>query len=93
MCGVKLKDRKRTSELMLMLELSEDIVTVVGWLRLRWYGHVMKKDLTDGVRRMLDVEIADVVWKGQPHLEWRQVVEKIVLRMGLQCSDMLDRPK
>jgi hypothetical protein len=28
--GVKFRDRKRTSELMSMLELSEDIVTVVG---------------------------------------------------------------
>lgn len=28
MCGVELKDRKRTSELMSMLELSEEIVTV-----------------------------------------------------------------
>jgi hypothetical protein len=26
-------------------------------------------------------------------LEWRQVVEKYVLRLGLQCSDVLDRPK
>jgi hypothetical protein len=36
-------------------------VTVVGQSRLRWYGHVMRKDVMDCIRRVLDVEIARVV--------------------------------
>ena len=46
MCGVKLRDWKRTGELMWMLGLCDDIVTVVGQSRLRWYGHVMRRDMT-----------------------------------------------
>jgi len=45
MCGVKLKDRKRTSELMSMLGLCDDIVSVVRQSRLRWYRHVMRRDV------------------------------------------------
>jgi hypothetical protein len=41
MCGVKLRDRKSSSELMSMVGLSEDILTLVRKSRLRWYGHVM----------------------------------------------------
>jgi hypothetical protein len=39
MCGVKLRDRKSSSELMSMVGLSEDILTLVRKSRLRWYGH------------------------------------------------------
>ena len=46
-CGVKLRDRKRTGELMSMLGLCDDIVTLVRQSRLRWYGHVMRKDGCD----------------------------------------------
>jgi hypothetical protein len=45
-----------------MLELSEDIVTVVGPSKLKCYvygyviGYVMRKDVTDDVTRVLDIE-------------------------------------
>jgi hypothetical protein len=40
MCGVKLRDRKSSVELMSMVGLSEDILTSVRRSRLRWYGHM-----------------------------------------------------
>jgi hypothetical protein len=55
MCGVKLRDRKSSSELMSMIRLSEDIVTLVRKSRLRWYGHVMRRDEGVGIRRVLRV--------------------------------------
>jgi hypothetical protein len=42
------------------------------------------------VRRVLDVEIAGVVGKSPPRLEWMHVVENNLQRMGSQCSDVLD---
>ena len=93
MCGVKLRNRKKTSELMSMLEMSEDIVTLVGQSRMRWYGHVMRRDVTVGIRKVLDVDVAGKVGKGRPRMEWRQRVEKDVAKVGLLCEDVSDRPK
>ena len=92
MCGVKLRDRKRTRELMSMLGLYDYIVASVGQSRLRWYGDVMRKEVAYGIRRVLDVNIAEVVGQGRTRLEWRQAVEKDVLKMGLS-EDVLDRPR
>jgi hypothetical protein len=55
MCGVKLRDRNSSSELMSMVGLSEDVVTLVRKSRLRWYGHVMRRDEWVGIRRVLRV--------------------------------------
>ena len=93
MCEVKLRDRKRTGELMSKLGLCCDIVTVVRQSRLRWYGHAMRRDMTCGIRRVLDVDIGGVVGQDRPRLEWRKEVEKDVLKLGLLCEDVLDRPK
>ena len=77
-----MRDRKRTGELMSMLGLCDDIVSVVRQSRLRWYGHVMRRDMTNGIRRVLDVDVGVVVRQGRPRLEWRKEVE-------LLCEDML----
>jgi hypothetical protein len=52
---VKLRDRKSSSEVMSMVGLSEDIGTLVRKSRLRWYGHVMRRDEGVGIRRVLRV--------------------------------------
>ena len=44
MCGVKVWDRTSSMELMSMLGLSEDIVTLIRRSRLRWYGHMLKRN-------------------------------------------------
>ena len=44
MCGVKLRNRMSSMELMFMVGLSEDIVTLVRRSRLRWYGHVLRRN-------------------------------------------------
>jgi len=49
MCGMSLRDRKRTSELMdYMGVVSVDEVANRG--RLRWYGHVERKDRSIGMQ-------------------------------------------
>ena len=63
---------------MLMLGLCDDIVALVGQLRLIWHGYVMRKE-------------AGVVGPGRPGLEWRPAV-KDALKMELLTEDGLDRP-
>ena len=49
MCGVKLKDRLPSKELRERLGI-DDIALVLHLNRLRWYGHMLRKE-DDGWRR------------------------------------------
>jgi hypothetical protein len=84
MCGVKLRDRKSSSELMSMVGLSEDMVTLVRKSRLRWYGHVMRRDEGVGIRRVLEFEVAGEIGRGRPPMGWKEQVEKDMVKAGLR---------
>ena len=49
MCGVKLKDRLASKELRERLGI-DDIASELQQNRLRWYGHVLRKEDDDGVK-------------------------------------------
>ena len=44
MCGVQLKDKKRSTYLMLMLGLGETIDQLAMANNDRWHGHVLRKE-------------------------------------------------
>jgi len=50
MCGVKLQDRVPSSGLRERLGL-DDIISAVQRSRLRWYGHVRRKEGNDWVKK------------------------------------------
>ena len=50
MCGIKLKDRLPRKELRERLGI-DDIALVLQQNRLRWYGHVLRKDDDDWVKK------------------------------------------
>ena len=45
MCGVQLKDRKRSMDLMLMLGLNETIDLLAMANSVHWYGHILRMAL------------------------------------------------
>ena len=51
MCVIKLDKRKRSEELGELLGL-EPVSVMIKKSRLRWFGHVERKDDTDWVKRM-----------------------------------------
>ena len=53
MCGVKLKDRLPSKELRERLGV-DDIALVLQQNRLRWYGHVLRKDDDDWAKRCME---------------------------------------
>ena len=55
MRGVQLKDRKRSTDLMFMLGLSETIDQLAMANSVRWYGHVLMRE--DGHVLRLKVKI------------------------------------
>ena len=50
MCDVKVKDRVQSKELRERLRI-DDIILVLQQNRLQWYGHVLRKEHTDWVKK------------------------------------------
>ena len=55
-CGVQLKDRKRSTDLMFMLGLNETIDQLSMANSVRWYGHVLRRMDGHVLRMALDFE-------------------------------------
>ena len=51
MCNVKVKDRVPSKELRERLGI-HDIILILQQNRLRWYGHVLRKEDTDWVKKV-----------------------------------------
>jgi len=74
MCGVKLKDRLPSKELRERLAI-DDIALVLQQNRLRcWYGHVLRKENDDWVKKCIEYEIEGPRPRGRPNRTWREVV-------------------
>ena len=74
-CGVKLSDRVRSEVLMKRLGLMETIVMAVRRNCLRWYGHVLRKDEAEGVKRAWNLEVDGRRGRGRPKLTWKSIVD------------------
>ena len=55
-CGVLLRDRKGSTDLMFMLDLKETIDQLAMTNCVRWYGHVLRED-GHILRRAFDIEV------------------------------------
>ena len=55
-CGIKSKDRLPSKELRERLGV-DDIALVLQQNRLRWYGHVLRKDDDDWVKKCMEYEV------------------------------------
>jgi len=56
MCSIKLKDRVQSKELRERLGLDE-IILVLQQNRLRQYGHVLRKENSDMVKKCVEYEV------------------------------------
>jgi len=45
----------------------EDVVTVLQRNRLRWYGHVLRKDDSEWVKKCMDLVVEGVRPRGRPN--------------------------
>ena len=57
MCGVQLKNRKISKDLMLMLGLNESIDQLAMANSVHWYGHVLWREDGHILRRAFDFEV------------------------------------
>ena len=61
--------------------------------RLRWLGHVLRKDPDDWVRKCMDYEVDGKRPRGRPEKTWKDLVEKDMIATGLSREDAIDRER
>ena len=59
-------DKKSTKDLMHMLDLIETIDHLAKANSVRWYGHVLRKDKNNFLRRALDNKVNGTRKRGRP---------------------------
>ena len=72
MCGVSLKDRKRSVDLYSLLGV-QSVADVVRHGRLRWFGHLERRNVDDWACRK--VEVAGAKCKGRKRKTWKECVD------------------
>ena len=93
MCGVQLKDRKRSADLTVMLGLNETIDQTAMANSDRWNGHVLRREDGHILKRALDFEVEGQRRKGRPKRMWKKQVEEESMKVGLRRKDTLCRSK
>ena len=93
MCGVEVKDRKRSKDLMLMLGLNEAIYKLTLENSVHLYGHVLMREDGHVLRRTLDFEVEGKKKKGRPNKTWKKQVEGESVKIELRMEDALCRSK
>ena len=91
MCSIKLKDRFPSKQLRERLGI-DDIALVLQQNKLRWYGHVMRKE-DDWVKKCMEYEVEGPRPRERPKRTWREVVEKDCQSRKLNTEDAVDRSK
>ena len=92
MCGVKLQHRIPSKRLRERLGL-DDIISEVQRNRLRWYGHVLRKEDNDWVKKCMEYEVDGARPRGRSKKTWREIVKKDCQACGLNREDAVDHSR
>src|SRR5258706_87002 len=90
MCEVTLRDRKRSEELLCRFGIW-GISEVVRRDRLRWYGHVERKNPTDWVSACRGLIVDGARDRGRGRKTWQECVQEDMKRSKLNRRDAQDR--
>ena len=93
MCEVKIIEKRRSQGLMSLLGLKDTLDGLARASGIRWYGHVLRMDNDDVLRRALDFEVAGRRGRGRPNMTWKKQVEKHINQIGLKRENAIDRVK
>jgi len=92
MCDVKVKDRVPSKELRERVGIN-DTMLVLQQNRLRWYGHVLRKEDNDWLKKCMEYEVEGSRPRGKPKRTWREVVQKDCQACKLNMEDAMDHGK
>ena len=85
MCGVSLKDRKRSVDLYSLLG-EQNVADVARRGRLRWFGHLERESVDDWVSDCRKMEVAGVRCRGRNRKTWNECVEDDMKELGLHAE-------
>ena len=91
--GVKLVDRKKMEDLMEMLGLKETLGRMAKANVVRWYGHVIRRDDANILKKAMMMEVNGKRKRGRPKLTWRRQMEESVKKVGLKIEEAGDRTR
>ena len=91
-CGVKLSDKVTSEELRRRLRI-EDIKSVIRRKRLRWFGHVQRKEDDEWVKKCMEFKVEGCRSRGRPKKSWMEVVCNDMRKLGLKKEDTLERSR
>jgi len=90
MCGMRLQDRIPSKGLRERLGL-DLLMSILQRNRLRWYGHVLRKEYNDWMKKSMEYEVEGARPRGRPKETWREIVQKDCQVRGLKREDAIDR--
>ena len=93
MCGLKLVNRKKMEDLVEMLGLKETWDRMVKTNGVRWYGHVIRGDDDNILKKAMMMEVNGKRKRERPKLTWRRQVEESVKKVGLKIEEAGDRTR
>jgi len=88
-CSIHARDRFPSKELRERLGI-DDIALVLQQNRLRWYGHVLRKEHDDWVKKCMEYEVEGPRPRGRPKRTWREVVREDCRSLKLNTEDAMD---
>ena len=68
----------------------DDIILILQQNRLRWYGHVLRKEDTDWVKKCMEYEVEGSRPRGRPKRTRTEVVQKDCQAHNLNREDAMD---
>jgi len=92
MCNVKVKGRVPSKELRERLGI-DDITFVLQQNRLRRYGHMLRKEDTDWMKKCMEYEVEGSRPRDRPKRTWREFVQKDCQARNLNREDAMDRSR
>ena len=92
-CQVKLNEKVRFEVLQGRVGLIDDIVTVARKARLRWFGHVIRREPQQGIKRAYLYKTEGKVGRGRPRKTWYEVIRNDLKYTGVKEEEAWDRVK
>ena len=69
----------------------DDIILILQQTRLQWYGHVLRKEDNEWVKKCMEYEVEGSRPRGRPKRTWREVVQKDCKARNLNRKDAMYR--
>ena len=90
MCGVTRLDKIRNERIRGIMKVGE-ITKKVQERKLKWYGHVMRREEHHVGRRAMEMKVQGRRKKGRPKRRWLDKVKDDIKEKGLSADEVYDR--